>query len=138
MTQLNGWWRVWIIGCVLLGAAMVPLNQDSFPSEAKLDKAYQYDVEGYKRLIGYKKNPASMPSGFDIGEWKYLSADEIYTASVKAGQRYEADLEGLKYVQAKFVGSMTLYWGMYCIALLLVGYIGAWVVKGFRLKRLSA
>lgn len=132
MKRLNGWQRLWVLGCFFLGVAIVPFGVNWFPSEAKLDETYQQRAKDFKRLMVYKENPALMPNSFEMGQWKNASVQDLYKASVKDGQQYEDDLRSIKYVQAKFLGKLTLGWGLCCLALLLLGYFIAWVVNGFR------
>lgn len=132
MTWFNGWWRLWVTCSVVMAAVIVTHIYPRLPSEESIAKMHERDIKEIETILGYKRNPSTIPPGFDMGDWAQYSIDDVVSGRIRVDASFEYDLTHLKGNRAMAFGRLALLCGAASLILLFLGYVVAWVRKGFR------
>ncbi|KNH48350.1 hypothetical protein [Pseudomonas lini] len=127
MTRINGWWRLWVVGVVLLGLGFVWVGNENLP-------AYPYDALDY---INSRTGPLLIEKmAAAEGRPPARAADEIQ-------QEIDALLASMSAIvkthnQRKLEHRLEYFggWIACCVALLLSLWTLRWVIAGFGVKKL--
>lgn len=128
MTKINGWWRVWIIGAVLLGIGFVWVGYENLPT-------YPYDALDYHNS---RIGPLLIEK---------MAAVEGKTP-VRSAEKIQQDIDAISASMSTIVKNYNLRkfdsrmeylggWIACCIALLLGLWALRWVIAGFSTKQIQ-
>lgn len=127
MNKINGWWRVWVVGVVLLGLGFGWVGNENFPT-------YPYDALDYH----------NSRTGPLLIEKMAAAEDRTPTRSVAEIQQdidaIHASMSSIvkNYNQRKLEHRLEYFggWIACCMAMLLGLWALRWVIAGFGVKKL--
>jgi hypothetical protein len=126
MAKINGWWRVWVVGFVLLGIGFAWVGNENLP-------AYPYDALDYhssrigplliEKMAAVEGRTPTRPAENIQQDIDALSASLSAIVKIHNQRKLEHSLE--------YLGG----WIACCIMLLLGIWVLRWVIAGFEVNK---
>lgn len=131
---MNGWQRLWLIGCVLLALAVSNVAMDYWPSSETDKMVHDGFVKSNELSLAIIKTAMEYPeSSPGVISDKY-NIDQINYTISQEEERYRNAVHSLWSRQVACALMFSAIWIVLCGVLYLLGLIGGWVMKGFRPK----
>lgn len=128
---MNGWTRLWLIGCVLLALAVSNVALDYWPSSEADKTLHELNVKSNELSLAIIKTameyPESSPGAIDATH----NIDQITYKISQEEERYRNAVHSLWSRQVACVLMFSAIWIALCGGLYVLGLIGGWVMKGF-------
>lgn len=148
MVVLNGWQRLWFVACValLLGLATLAYN-GNFPTEERIRQQHSSEMarlQDQLECLGLTPQKVQKPQGRLIDEILGLQpcvgedARHVTQKVDESKQHFEDKLSRLTSLQIESAGGIGAGWLIACALLYGLGWLVAWVIRGFRPMRKSA
>lgn len=111
-----GWFRLWVLGSLLWGIASVPIIQLRYPTES----GYRDSLEWSLGMIEH-----GVFSGTRTPEEKNRLKQEAIA-------EYEENIASIGARRASYYATLAAIWVVPSLLVLALGYLIAWVIRGFR------
>jgi len=138
---MNGWQRMWVFICVVLLIVMASFAATlNFPTAERIESYYAFDQYMYDtNLKCLETEAARRNAGINLPVSACTLDDPLAVKSKFAEDtaRYEYRRDNLLTVQLQSMGWIIAGWVIVCVALYLLGLVLAWIVRGFRTKRIN-
>lgn len=132
MNRLNGWQRLWVVACFVWGVFITITLADGFPTQSKVDSAYNNRIAGPKSTREYLSHPDPSRSKLDAMLHRGETTEGLTQEIDAAGEQYERDLKGLRSEQIKDIALAIALWFFGCVAVYGIALVAIWVYRGFR------
>lgn len=135
---MNGWQRLWVLGCGILAVATIAFGVDRISRENDIQDYHDQLMVSYQAKIKDLQHPNNdaIPGILYSARTDHLrTVDEVKSAIRHAEDDYKNELANLPWKQAKQVALLFAIWLGCCLAVYGAGLILRWVYRGFRPKK---
>jgi hypothetical protein len=134
--QINAWHRLWILTSILALVACVLFVSVSWPNEQSIPHSIAfYDALDPNARAQIAENESSSNAGVRMpnGHIIYLKPEVAASRKTEALLQYQAAVTTeLRSKQLHLASQVFIAWLASCVAVLVVGHLVAWVIRGFR------
>ncbi|MEJ8864280.1 hypothetical protein [Pseudomonas jessenii] len=132
---MNGWQKLWVIGCVLAALTVFMMGMSFWPSSASDNAIHEQNVKSNELQLSIIKTameyPESSPGLIDENH----NIDQINFAISQEAQAHKERASTLWSRQVAVLLMFFAIWVAVCGLLYIIGMMGAWVMKGFQPKK---
>ncbi|NWB49545.1 hypothetical protein [Pseudomonas gingeri] len=131
---MGGWQRLWVLVSFLLAIGAVVLGFHNMETESELDAWHDARRGEYVSEINNLQRKATGTKPLNISGDSKRTIDELWGRVTILDSHYQQDIEELSARQIRHVSIYLAAWVAICIGLYAIGWLTAWVVRGFRSK----
>ena len=135
---MNGWQRLWVLlsgimALITIAAAFsLIIRQDEYRNDhEQLMDNYQTKL----KEIQYPTNEPAQDYYYNEQTSHLRTVDEVKSAMRHANDDYKEKVDNLPWLQAKLASLWLIGWATICSIVYVFGWLVAWVIRGFRPKR---
>lgn len=134
MKNFNGWQRLWVFVCLLLGVGTAVLCYGSMSTESELTSWHNAQLTILNMEVDKIKRKDAGIKPMNVYEDSYRTVPEVEAMIKKENEKYAIDLENLPARQLWHSLTYLGLWAGICLSLYILGGLLNWVYRGFRPK----
>lgn len=129
---MNGWQRLWVVMCVLVGISLMLIGEMFVPTQESITQKFEKPLALERKFLNeiQQKNFSQDPFNESFFGSTALQDTEAKIFDLESRQQHE--MSSLWGDQLKIRGIIASAWLVICVALYLCGSVIGWVCRGFK------